>query len=111
MDNRILKINAFNVFNKKHLNKNIDIPLLDDRIILYTKWLDEKQNYGICIWINLRTNSFEYELIENKIVLVLFLVEFFSLDDFIYRIENTSPDIEYNHALDFLPKYEKINFF
>ena len=37
MDNRILKINAFNVFNKKHLNKNIDIPLLDDRIILYTE--------------------------------------------------------------------------
>lgn len=111
MDSRTLKINAINAFNKKHLNRNINISQFDDRVILYIKWLDEKQNYGICIWVNLETNSFEYELIEGRVVLVLFLEEFFSINDFIYRIENTSPDIEYNHALDFLPEYEKINFF
>ena len=111
MDNRILKINAIDAFNKKHLNRKIDVSQLDDRVILYIKWLDIEQNYGICIWVNLETNSFEYELIEGRVVLVLFLEEFFSINDFIYRIENTSPDIEYNHALDFLPEYEKINFF
>ena len=37
MDNRILKINAIDAFNKKHLNRKIDVSQLDDRVILYIK--------------------------------------------------------------------------
>lgn len=37
MDSRTLKINAINAFNKKHLNRNINISQFDDRVILYIK--------------------------------------------------------------------------